>query len=74
MTDRPITRQPQIGTEPITPKLGSRFRLLDRFMDPGTRQELQLVVAFSLIGLLTVLNLMLLFPNLGALIAQYNQF
>jgi hypothetical protein len=43
-------------------------------MDPGTRQELQLVVAFSLIGLLTVLNLMLLFPNLGALIAQYNQF
>jgi hypothetical protein len=74
MTERPATRQPQIGTEPITSKLGSRFRFLDRFMDLGTRQDLQFVVAFSLIGLLTVLNLMLLFPNLGAVIAQCNQF
>jgi hypothetical protein len=31
-------------------------------------------VAFSLIGLLAALNLMFRFPELGALIAQYNQF
>jgi hypothetical protein len=32
------------------------------------------VVAFSLIGLLTTLNLVLHFPELGALIVKYNQF
>jgi len=33
-----------------------------------------LVAAFSLIGVLIVLNVMFRFPELGALIAQYNQF
>ena len=37
-------------------------------------RDLQAVAAFSIIGLLIVLNLMLFFPNLGTLIAQYNQF
>ena len=32
------------------------------------------VVAFSLIGALVALNLVLLFPEWGALVAQYNQF
>jgi hypothetical protein len=32
------------------------------------------VVAFSLIGLLVTLNMILHFPEWGALIAQYNQF
>jgi hypothetical protein len=32
------------------------------------------VVAFSLIGLLVTLNVILHFPEWGALIAQYNQF
>jgi hypothetical protein len=32
------------------------------------------VVAFSLIGLLVTLNVILLFPEWGAVIAQYNQF
>ena len=36
--------------------------------------DLQAVVAFSLIGLLLTLNVMFRFPELGALIAQYNQF
>jgi hypothetical protein len=36
--------------------------------------DLQTVVAFSLIGLLLTLNVMFRFPELGALVAQYNQF
>jgi hypothetical protein len=32
------------------------------------------IVSFCAIGLLVTLNLMLRFPDLGALIAQYNQF
>ena len=38
------------------------------------RSDLQLVVAFSLIGLLIALNLMFRCPEYGAIIAQYNQF
>jgi hypothetical protein len=36
--------------------------------------DLSAVIAFCLIGFLLTLNLMLRFPNLGAVIAQYNQF
>jgi hypothetical protein len=32
------------------------------------------IVSFCAIGLLITLNLMVRFPNLGGLIAQYNQF
>ena len=40
----------------------------------ATNPDLQAVVAFSLLGLLLTLNVMFRFPELGALIAQYNQF
>jgi len=40
------------------------------FKDPS----LIAIVSFCAIGLLVTLNLMLRFPDLGALIAQYNQF
>ena len=36
--------------------------------------DLPVVIAFSLIGLLLTLYLTRSFPELGALIAQYNQF
>jgi hypothetical protein len=36
--------------------------------------DLSAVVAFCLIGLLLALNLILRFPDLGAVIEQYNQF
>ena len=45
-----------------------------RILIAATNSDLQLVVAFSLIGLLLTLNVMFRFPDLGALIAQYNQF
>jgi hypothetical protein len=36
--------------------------------------DLYTMIAFSLIGLLLALNLMLRFPEIGALVNQYNQF
>jgi hypothetical protein len=36
--------------------------------------ELDAVIAFCLIGLLLTLNLILRFPDFGAVIEQYNQF
>ena len=36
--------------------------------------DLPAVIVFSLIGLLLALSLMRGFPELGALVAQYNQF
>jgi hypothetical protein len=57
-------------------------KIADRYIDPAERSwrelltdaDLNAVVAFSLIGLLLALNLMFRFPDLGVLIAQYNQF
>ena len=39
-----------------------------------TDPDLQIVAAFCLIGLLLMLNLIFRFPDMGAVIAQYNQF
>jgi hypothetical protein len=36
--------------------------------------DLSMIVAFCLIGLLLTLNVILRFPDLGAVIEQYNQF
>lgn len=70
MPERPATQQPQILTGSVAPapRAGSRFK------DFVTRGDFQLVLAFSLIGLLITLNLIFRYPDLGAVIAQYNQF
>jgi hypothetical protein len=39
-----------------------------------TDPDLVTVTALSVIGLLIALNLMLRFPDVGAIIEQYNQF
>jgi hypothetical protein len=39
-----------------------------------TNPDLHAVVALCLIGLLLTLSIMFRFPELGAIIAQYNQF
>ena len=48
--------------------------LRQRIFIAVTNPDLQAVVAFCLIGLLLTLNVMFRFPELGAIIAQYNQF
>jgi hypothetical protein len=68
--ERPTTRQPQIVAQRFTPTPGFWHRLTELSAD----RDLQLILAFSLIGLLTALNLMFRFPEFGAVIAQYNQF
>jgi hypothetical protein len=48
----------------------SWYRLLAAISKP----DFITIVAFCTIGLLTMLNLILRFPNFGAIIEQYNQF
>jgi hypothetical protein len=48
----------------------TRHRTITRIMTP----DLLVVVAFCLIGLLLMLNMMFRFPDLGAVIEQYNRF
>jgi uncharacterized membrane protein YdfJ with MMPL/SSD domain len=45
-----------------------------RLMTVIANPELHAVIAFCLIGLLLTLNLILRFPDLGAIIEQYNKF
>jgi hypothetical protein len=48
--------------------------ILQQFGAAIRNPDLQAVAAFSLFGLLVALNLILRFPDFGAVIAQYNQF
>jgi hypothetical protein len=45
-----------------------------RFLTAITNSDVEVVLALSLIGLLLTFNVMFRFPELGALIAQSNQF
>ncbi len=69
MVERP-TAQQQIITQRVPTATGFWFR----FKELTARSDFQLVLAFSVIGLLVALNLMFRFPEYGAIIAQYNQF
>jgi hypothetical protein len=51
-----------------------RLKGLRKNSEPSRSSDLQLVIQFCLIGALVTVILMLLFPGLGALIAEYNQF
>jgi hypothetical protein len=53
----------------------ARTRIVSKSAEQDhTNTDLPTVIAFSLIGLLLARTVMLCFPELGALIAQYNQF
>ena len=45
-----------------------------RLVDAISKPDFIMIVAFCAIGLLTMLNVMLRFPDLGSLIERYNQF
>jgi hypothetical protein len=70
MTERSTSHQPQVIAERLARPIGSP----PRAGETNARGDWQLVLAFSLIGLLLALNLMFRFPELGAVIAKYNQF
>jgi hypothetical protein len=60
----------EVKTKYIHPANESWHRTYEALTNP----DVQSIVAFCLIGLLLTLNVMFRFPDLGALIAQYNQF
>jgi hypothetical protein len=68
MVERSTPRQ-QVISQPV-----NSTSSWSRFKELATQSDFQLVLAFSLIGLLVALNLMFRFPEYGAIIAQYNQF
>jgi hypothetical protein len=60
-------------TQPLTQAKTARttwYRLLAAISEP----DFITIVAFCMVGLLTMLNVMLRFPDLGSLIELYNQF
>jgi hypothetical protein len=61
--------QPLIGRH-----VGSAVKLRSSFVAAIKNPDMLLVIAFSLIGLLLTIIFILCFPDLGALIVQYNQF
>lgn len=69
----PTERQPQSLAKPA-PRRVPVETAWDRFVAIVTDPELQTVAFFCAIGLLIALNLILRFPDFGAVIMQYNQF
>ena len=71
MKGRPVVR----GSARLN---GRRAEVVDggwsRIIAAAMNPDFQAVLAFCLIGFLIALNLMLRFPDFGALIEQYNQF
>jgi hypothetical protein len=71
-----MNKRPKTGT------VRAAAKITDRYTDPPKRSwrelitdpDLNVVVAFSLIGLLLAPNLIFRFPDFGGVIAQYNQF
>lgn len=74
MTDLPTRRHVRWSVKPDQRATdGGRMRR-DDSAAAGRKADLFLVFAICAIGLLATLNVMLRFPDLGALIASYNQF
>jgi hypothetical protein len=67
---RELQALPETKTKYVHPANGPWQRIFTVVTNP----DLQAILALSLIGLLLTLNIMFRFPDLGALIAQYNQF
>jgi hypothetical protein len=65
-----MSELPLLRPHPRTSMVGKSAQ---RDADHGNT-DLPGVIAFLLIGLLLALNIMLRFPEIGALVTQYNQF
>jgi hypothetical protein len=67
-------QQPKVHELQALPETKSANESWHRLYAAVTDPDLQIVAAFCLIGLLLTLNLIFRFPDMGAVIAQYNQF
>jgi hypothetical protein len=67
-------QQPKVRELQALPETKSANESWQRLHAALADPDLQIVAAFCLIGLLLTLNLIFRFPDMGAVIAQYNQF
>jgi hypothetical protein len=74
MTQVPLRRELQPLMKPASRRVKSAGTVWHRLVTAITNPDLIMIVAFCAIGLLTTINVMLRFPDLGALIERCNQF
>jgi hypothetical protein len=74
MNKRPDSRERQSVAKAKVGYVDAEDGSWQQFIAGVANPELHTVVAFSLIGFLVALNLILRFPDMGAVIAQYNLF
>jgi hypothetical protein len=55
-------------------ELPAKKSALSSWLSAAKNSDLAAVAIFCTIGLLVIFNVMLRFPDFGAIIAQYNQF
>jgi hypothetical protein len=69
--NKPMRGREQASAKPTSHSTNPTVRLWRQLTK---EPDLQMILAFCLIGFLLALNLMLRFPDFGAIIEQYNQF
>jgi hypothetical protein len=74
MTHLPLRSELQTRGSPADRRANASATTFHRIVTTITNPELVTVVTFSAVGLLIALNVILRFPDLGALIEQYSQF
>jgi hypothetical protein len=74
MRDFPVTREPQLRTKPTGRLVNAEGTVRTKIAALVADPDLVPIVAFCAVGLLMALNMMLWFPNIGAVIAQSNLF
>jgi hypothetical protein len=74
MTQLPTRRELQPLTRPGNRRIKSAETVWHRFVATITNPDLLTIIAICAIGLLITINVILRFPDLGALIERYNQF
>jgi hypothetical protein len=74
MSQSPVIRELQTLEKSKGQNVNEAPSRWSEFLAIFTSPELPMIIAFCLLGLLLTFSLILRFPDLGAVIEQYNQF
>ena len=74
MSQSPVIRQLQTLEKSKGHNVNEAPNRWSEFLAIFSNPELPMIVAFCLLGLLLTFSLILRYPDLGAVIEQYNQF